>query len=461
MEFVVRMKRAAFEQSVRSVLGLLAGGGGGVLERISSVASRVALPAISHPILRAAVDSIIDGDDGQAMPLLRRLTTDLSPHSRNRLVKTLIVNGMVDAPRRRGEFAQKHGFDPPFTILISPTTRCNLRCEGCYAGGFDQEKDLSYEVLEKVLEEVRSMGALYVGFSGGEPLLRKDDLFRLMAAYDDLFFIFYTNGILMTESDADELHRLGNVAPIFSLEGFEGSTDARRGRGTFQRVMEKMDMLRGRGAPFGTSMTVTSRNVEEVTSLELFGELYRRGAMVSWLFLYMPVGREPDVSLMPSPQQREQLRQGAARLRARYPIFVMEPWGDAPWAGGCIGAGRVVYHINANGDVEPCVFAHYAMHNVHESSLTEALSSDFFKAFRAWRPDTGNPLTPCIIIDYPEQFRKLVHTHGPYATRSGSDSILKGVGRDLDRYGEGIRALHAKTWEKIRDDYHVMWGGKI
>jgi MoaA/NifB/PqqE/SkfB family radical SAM enzyme len=454
------MKSSAVEQSILAVLGLLSRGGSGVLERIASTASRLAPSAVSHPILSAALASIIYGDDGQAMPLLRRVAAELSPHARKRLVKTLVVNGMLEAPTRRARFAAEHGFDPPLTILISPTNRCNLRCPGCYAAGFEREKELSYDILDKILAEVRSMGALYVGFSGGEPLVRKDDLFRLMGEYDDLFFIFYTNGTLMTESDAAELHRLGNVAPIFSLEGFEKATDARRGKGTFRAVMEKMDMLRALGAPFGTSMTVTSRNVDEITSLELFGELYRRGVMVSWLFLYMPVGREPDVSLMPTPEQRERLRQGAAGIRARYPVFVMEPWGDAPWAGGCIGAGRVVYHINAHGDVEPCVFAHYAKHNVHESSLTEALAGDFFKAFRAWRPEKGNPLTPCIIIDYPEHFRNLVRSHVPYATRPNSDSILNSVGEDLDRYGEGIRAFHAETWEKIKDDYPVTWGGK-
>ncbi len=42
---------------------------------------------------------------------------------------------------------------------------------------------------------------------------------------------------------------------------------------------------------------------------------------------------------------------------------------DAEYVGGCIAGGRRYLHINANGDVDPCVFIHYSNANIQECTL--------------------------------------------------------------------------------------------
>lgn len=49
------------------------------------------------------------------------------------------------------------------------------------------------------------------------------------------------------------------------------------------------------------------------------------------------------------------------------------------YAGGCIAGVRRYLHINAEGDVETCVFIHYSNANIHEVSLLDAL-----KALCSW-----------------------------------------------------------------------------
>jgi MoaA/NifB/PqqE/SkfB family radical SAM enzyme len=63
-------------------------------------------------------------------------------------------------------------------------------------------------------------------------------------------------------------------------------------------------------------------------------------------------------------------------------LFIAVP-GDEEEIGGCLSAGRGFVHINANGDLEPCPFAPYSDTNLRDSSLREALQSDFLKAIRA------------------------------------------------------------------------------
>jgi MoaA/NifB/PqqE/SkfB family radical SAM enzyme len=58
----------------------------------------------------------------------------------------------------------------------------------------------------------------------------------------------------------------------------------------------------------------------------------------------------------------------------------MENQGDGPLTGGCIAGGRLYFHINHRGDVEPCIFCHFATHNINECSVAEALASPFFRS---------------------------------------------------------------------------------
>lgn len=49
---------------------------------------------------------------------------------------------------------------------------------------------------------------------------------------------------------------------------------------------------------------------------------------------------------------------------------------------GCLSAGRGFVHINATGDIEPCPFAPYSDINLRDSSLKDALQSEFLKTIR-------------------------------------------------------------------------------
>ncbi|MBM3299589.1 MAG: radical SAM protein [Deltaproteobacteria bacterium] len=351
------------------------------------------------------------------------------------------------------QFTKKYGFSPPFTILISPTMQCNLKCVGCYSGRYTREKGLSSELIDRVVTEAEEMGIRFIVFSGGEPLIRKTDLFPLIEKHADTYFMFYTNGTLIDDGVADELYRLGNAGAIISLEGFEQATNARRGKGVYRQVMDAMDRLKMRGVPFGTSLTVTSKNLEELTSDEFFQQLYNKGVMVVWFFLFMPVGKDPDVSLMPSPEQRDSLRRRGSGLRDRFPIFIADFWNDAPYVGGCIAGGTNYVHINSNGDVEPCVFTHVAVDSIVNKSLADCLGSEFFTTIRSKQPYSDNLLTPCMIIDNPDVFREVVRKCRAYPTHDGADDVLTKIRDELDDYGRRVRALYDPIWEREKTEY--------
>lgn len=69
----------------------------------------------------------------------------------------------------------------------------------------------------------------------------------------------------------------------------------------------------------------------------------------------MPVGNDASPDLMPTPEQRTETYRRIRDYRATKPLFAMDFQNDAEYVGGCIAGGRRYFHINANGDVDPCV----------------------------------------------------------------------------------------------------------
>jgi len=453
MEFVDKIMVMTREQAAHAMVELLTVVSPDTFMKLGLLASRLIEGEQAGSAVEAVRNSLLEGENGQATKMFRRVMTELSPHCLKKVGRVLFINGLLRSSALRMQFTKKYGFSPPFTILISPTMQCNLKCVGCYSGRYTREKGLSSELIDRVVTEAEEMGIRFIVFSGGEPLIRKTDLFPLIEKHADTYFMFYTNGTLIDDGVADELYRLGNAGAIISLEGFEQATNARRGKGVYRQVMDAMDRLKMRGVPFGTSLTVTSKNLEELTSDEFFQQLYNKGVMVVWFFLFMPVGKDPDVSLMPSPEQRDSLRRRGSGLRDRFPIFIADFWNDAPYVGGCIAGGTNYVHINSNGDVEPCVFTHVAVDSIVNKSLADCLGSEFFTTIRSKQPYSDNLLTPCMIIDNPDVFREVVRKCRAYPTHDGADDVLTKIRDELDDYGRRVRALYDPIWEREKTEY--------
>ena len=62
-------------------------------------------------------------------------------------------------------------------------------------------------------------------------------------------------------------------------------------------------------------------------------------------------------------------------------MFIAVP-GDEEEIGGCISAGKGFVHVSADGNIEPCPFAPYSDTNLRDSSLKEALQSEFLRTIR-------------------------------------------------------------------------------
>jgi len=380
-----------------------------------------------------------------ALALTKRIFADIDKNSQEKFLENFILTGLLENEKKRKKSIACDSA-PLITLLISPTMRCNLRCKGCYAQNYKKEDDLSFELLDRIINEAKEMGAAFFTILGGEPFVR-EELFDIYKKHSDAYFQVYTNGTLINDKMAQKLIEVGNVMPQISIEGFEEETDERRGKGTFKKVIKVMDVLKRNRVPFGYSVCVTRKNAEVVVSDEFVDLMIEKGALIGWYFLYMPVCGDKNTKLMPTPEQRNNQRLCLDQIRATKPIFIIDFWNDAPYVGGCIAA-KYYCHITNFGDVEPCIFTHFTQVNIKNTSLKEAMKCQFFKEIRKRQPYSPNLLMPCMLIDHPKVIKELCQTCKLRPTHSDAQALIEDLEGDLDRYSQKVHRIYDKVWKE-------------
>ncbi|HHW40440.1 MAG TPA: radical SAM protein [Syntrophomonadaceae bacterium] len=434
-------KRYAAEKLLEQVLKYLEGDPDTNIPRLLKVMETLAYLPVHKDMVR---NIRYNYENNTALrTYFNRMFTETDRGMRHRLMCNFVVNSLLLSFQHRKQVEEKEGIHVPYTILIDPTSACNLKCTGCWAGEYSKHDELEPELLDRILQEAKELGIYAIVMSGGEPFVYPY-LTDIAAKHNDMSFMIYTNGTKIDDNMADRLHALGNIAPAFSIEGWEDATDARRGKGVFKKIISAMDRLHERGVVFGASVTITRHNVETVTSDEFIDFLIDKGVRFMWTFHYIPIGRQPDVDLMILPEQRAYLAERIPYLRTHKPLPIADFWNDGELTGGCIAGGSAYFHITARGDVEPCAFVHFAVDNIRDKSLKEVLRNPLFTEYQKRQPFSENMLRPCPIIDNPEALREIVRNTGAHPTHAGADTILEGeIGSFLDR--------RAADWKKVAD----------
>lgn len=402
-----------------------------------------------------------------ARPVVRRLV-------RSFLV-ALVLREDESAAAASRAFSERHpGQLPPTLIVVSPTRACNLHCTGCYAAAAANGEHLSAEMFGRIIADAKALwGLRFFTISGGEPLMwRADgrDLLDVAAEHPDCFFHVYTNGTLIDTTVAERMRAAGNLTPAISVEGLEGATDARRGRGTFRRILAAMERLRAAGVPFGVSFTATRWNAEAILSDEVVDFFFeRQGASYGWIFQYMPIGRAASLELMVTPEQRLAMWRRTWHLIRERRLFLADFWNCGTATNGCIAAGQHggagYFYIDWNGNVMPCVFVPYAAANLNDiydrgGTLDEVYDLPYFRALRDWQreyalgkespQDCGNLLRPCSLRDHYQVGRRLIDTYRPAPEDQNAAEALvdPAYAEGMTVYDRQLAAVFDPIWER-------------
>ncbi|MCI6254350.1 radical SAM protein [Eubacterium coprostanoligenes] len=339
----------------------------------------------------------------------------------------------------------------PWIILMDPTSACNLKCKGCWAAEYSHHSNLTLDEMRNIVTEAKALGTHFFMFTGGEPLVRKKDILTVTKENPDCIFLAFTNGTLVDDEFCEELKKSGNFALALSIEGTEETTDFRRGEGVYKKVVDAMALLKKHKCIFGTSICYTSKNYQAVTSDKFYDMEIEAGAKFALYFHYMPIGSDADTSLLLTPEQREHVYRTIRkkrRTRNGKPIFVMDFQNDGEFVGGCIAGGRNYFHINSEGDAEPCVFIHYSDSNIREKSILECLRSPLFKQYYKGQPFNDNMLRPCPMLENPQALRHIIDVTGAKSTNLTCPESADELCSKCDLYAKEWAPMAKQIWEE-------------
>lgn len=310
---------------------------------------------------------------------------------------------------------------PPFLIL-SVTSRCNLRCSGCYAGAVGTvtaaptQPQLNRDAWRSVLDEAVRLGVMAFLIAGGEPFLLPG-LVQLLRDYPDRLFLVFTNGTALRPEDERALAACSNTVVVVSVEGDRALTDSRRGQGVFDRALATLDRLRAAGVLTGISVTISGANVDYWSDPARIDALIAHAGPLAMFIEEIPAAG-CDTGHPMTATQRQRLRATVVEYRDRQTggAFIIHSPGDEDALGGCVSAGRGFAHVTPGGDVTACPVSPLATHNLRRASLREALASPLFSMIR----DNGHLLEtaghPCGLSAHAAELESMASPLGAYRT---------------------------------------------
>ncbi len=155
------------------------------------------------------------------------------------------------------------GIKTPLVVILCVTNRCNLSCWYCY-GEHPYRKDwtdFTTGELLSIINGLHKSGTQILQLQGGEPLMRDDlDIVIKEARQRGMICDMVTNGTLIARKQ--EAIRLLNKICI-SLDGPEPINNQNRGRGSYARIVEGIEIACSLGLPVRISSVLTARSSKE------------------------------------------------------------------------------------------------------------------------------------------------------------------------------------------------------
>ena len=268
-------------------------------------------------------------------------------------------------------------------VHLNLTNKCNLQCIYCYADERSDSKTILH--LKEYLTIIDSINNLTknaeIVLTGGEPLLANYalDLADYAKRKGNQVHLL-TNGILVNETNAKKISELCDLIKV-SIDGSVPEIhDFHRGKGTFDKAIEAIDILSQNNAKVQVSMTVTRKNmnnigamVDKFGSMLSFAPLFKAGRAKTIKNLAI-TGKEYYCALSSVNGVNPLSYLCSSLIRAKEKRIMKCAIGDAEIS------------ISDTGDVYPCHLLHipqFLAGNVKEQSLDSIYqTSDVLKACR-------------------------------------------------------------------------------
>lgn len=298
-----------------------------------------------------------------------------------------------------GSVIRLDGQGKPLWLVLELTYRCPLKCPWC-SNPVDFERtsgnELSTEEWKRVLREGRELGALQLGFTGGEPMLR-DDLEELVGEASRLGYYtnLITSGVGLNDERLTALKAAGLNQIQLSLQSSDRElTDTLVGAKAFDLKIKVARAIKAQGFPMVLNVPVFRHNADQTAEIlalaEDIGVDYLEFANIQY-YNWAMLNRD---ELLPTRAQLEgaerAVQEARERLGDRMTIYFVIPdyFEERPKA--CMnGWGSIHLTIAPDGAALPCqearLMTNMEFPTVREKSLAWLWNeSPTFRKFRGF-----------------------------------------------------------------------------
>lgn len=327
---------------------------------------------------------------------------------------------IVDAvPGEKGEFFYNHTIGKrlaPISIYIAVTDRCMYNCWHCSAKRFikaknDKSKEMTSDELKKIVKSLQDLGVGIIGFTGGEPLLRKD-LEEIIANIDNRSISFlFSNGYSLSLEKAKSLKKAGLFGVGISIDSlYKENHDKKRGYiGAYDNSINAIKNCKEVGI-YTMAQTVCTKEMLKTKEIYNLAK-YLKKIGVDELRILEPI---PCGSLLVNTNEifTENEKKELINLHIElnnnkeYPKTSVFPYIESKDQFGC-GAGIQHSYIDNEGNFMPCDFVPEFFGNLLKEDVKDIWNNMHVKLGKAKAYCYAKNCEKCNSNELPKYYRLL------------------------------------------------------
>jgi MoaA/NifB/PqqE/SkfB family radical SAM enzyme len=275
----------------------------------------------------------------------------------------------------------------PSHAQIGLTNACPQNCACCYNKN-RQGTVMDKDTIIQTARDLKRMGVVWLGLTGGEPLLNKDIVEIVDSISADCAVKLFTTGCTLTRDLAADLKRAGVFSVSVSLDHWTAvKHDAgRRYPGAFKEALKAIAIFQNLGMDVGVSAVLSREMIRNDQTEDFLHFLIGLGVHEAWLSEVKPsVPAFWDEDQVISEADRLKLVKLQDRYNQEGKITVNYLGHfEGKECFGC-NAGHKMVYIDAFGDVSPCVFTPMRFGNVKQEPV-----ADIFSEMQKYFPSEGS-----------------------------------------------------------------------
>ena len=280
----------------------------------------------------------------------------------------------------------------PLYVDFAITYGCNAQCKHCSINAlpnseYVRSNDMTYEEICLIIDQLKNIGVLFVGLTGGEAITRTDiyDIVKY-CNQSNMLVALATNGIALTEEVLTKLRHAGLNSMFVSLDHYSRivHNEIRQNKDAYEGALNAIKLCLKLQFPLTVGITPMKDNYKDIEKTIEF--LVRVGVHSVNISNFVPVGRgSRKLDLSPTEWKKVYIQVNRAMKKHKNKIRIqvhdvkVEEYSEQSnnrylSYRGCL-AGYTHCYILPNGDVQPCVMLPIKLGNVRTNNIKDILSS--------------------------------------------------------------------------------------